>query len=116
MLAWAPARRRWLEGNFAPRRIYDAFGDNRPRALAHTSILWYMCVYMYIYIHIVEALYNDVLPLSMIMRASPSPNLDSILSVCLRIRALFGVILEFFIDFGRLGGPKGPQRGSGDDF
>ena len=62
-------------------RIYDAFGDNRPRALAHTSILWYMCVYMYIYIHIVEALYNDVLPLSMIMRASPSLNLDSIWSV-----------------------------------
>ena len=62
-------------------RIYDAFGDNRPRALAHSSILWYMCVYMYIYIHIVEALYNDVLPLSMIMRASPSLNLDSIWSV-----------------------------------
>ena len=106
---WSPLQR-------GRGRIYDAFGDNRPRALAHTSILWYMCVYMYIYIHIVEALYNDVLPLSMIMRASPSPNLDSILSVCLRIRALFGVILEFFIDFGRLGGPKGPQRGSRDDF
>ena len=75
-----------------------------------------MCVYMYIYIHIVEALYNDVLPLSMITRASPPPNLDSILSVLLRFRLLFGVIFELFSDFGRLGGPKGPQRGSRDDF
>ena len=71
---------------------------------------------MYIYIHIVEALYNDVLPLSMIMRASPSPHLDSILSVFLDLGSFLESFSSFLVTLGDSGAPRVPKEGPGTIF